>query len=460
MKKIIVAAVAFCFGIANAQEVENDSIKPIGTISIDSLQQSINEHQLKFDALNEQLSPMQEQVDRMSKIKISGYMQVQFEMYNYQDVPVVIPAVGTNPAKTVFYQLKPNSSETNVPLSFNTVDVNNSFNIRRARVKFTYQPLEGVIFVLQPNFSFSAVTIKDAYVQLNDPWINTFQLWIGQFNRPDYEVEFSSRDRIIMERSRMSGILYPQERDLGAKISMNLATQYEIPLKIDIAAFNGNFGEGPIANQVTDVDSEKDFVLRTTYSLQLPKLGLGIDFGASGYYGKNTVFAPGTYSDVDNKPFAAAIGDKLKKQWFGAEAQIFYDLFGGIALKSEFNKGVISGTSGAAILNNNPSFNFSGERDFVGYYVTLEKDFGSKFQAGVRYDSFDPNSRLSGNEVTVANDLKVHTWGFAFHYFFTTNTKIGVGYTLPINETSATVGGVYNDDVKNNLATLRFQASF
>lgn len=460
MKKIIVVVLAFGFGIANAQEVENDSIKSMGSISIDSLQQSINEHQMKFDALNEQLSPMQEQVDRMTKLKISGYMQVQFEMYNYQDVPVVTPASGTTPAKTTYYQLKPNSSETNIPLSTNPVDINNSFNIRRARIKFTYQPLEGVIFVLQPNFSFSAVTLKDAYVQLNDPWINSFQLWIGQFNRPDYEVEFSSRDRILLERTRMSGILFPQERDLGAKISMNLATQYEIPLKIDLAAFNGNFGEGPIANQVTDVDSEKDFVLRTTYSLQFPKQGLGIDFGASGYYGKNTVFAAGTYSDVNNKPFTAAVGDKLKKQWFGAEIQVFSDLLGGIAFKSEFNKGVISGTAGAAIVNNNPSFNFSGERDFTGYYVTVEKNFGTKFQGGVRYDSWDPNNKLSGNEVTVAPDLKVHTWGFAVHYFFTTNTKIGVGYTLPINETSSTVGGIYNNDITNNTATLRFQANF
>lgn len=457
MKKIIVAILALSFGIVEAQEVTKDSIKPI---SIDSLQQAINAHQLKFDALTEQLSPLQENVDRMSKIKISGYMQVQYEMYKFQDVPVVIPATSTTPAKTVDLQLKPGTSETNSPLTTNLVDVDNSFVIKRARVKFTYQPIEGVIFVLQPNFSFSAVTLKDAYVQLNDPWINTFQLWVGQFNRPDYEVEFSSRERILLERTRMSAILYPQERDLGAKISMNLATQYEIPLKIDLAAFNGNFGEGPISTQVTDVDSQKDFVLRATYSLQFPNQGLGIDFGASGYYGKNTVFLGGTYSGVDNKPFTAVIGDKLKKQWFGAEVQVFSDLLGGLALKSEFSTGVISGTSGVAILNNNPSFNFSGERDFTGYYVTLEKNFGTKIQAGVRYDSWDPNNRLSGDKVTVAPDLKVHTFGFAMHYFFTTNTKIGLGYTMPINETSTTVGGIYKNDVENNTATLRFQANF
>ncbi|WP_268848671.1 porin [Flavobacterium aestivum] len=447
MKKVIVAMAVLCFGVASAQEVTNDSIKPI---SIDSLQQAINMHQLKFDALNEQLSPLQEEVDRMSKLKISGYMQVQYEMYNYQDVPTA-----TGPL-----QLKPGTAETNVPLTTNPTDVTNSFVIRRARVKFTYKPIEGVAFVLQPNFSFSAVTLKDAYVQLNDPWLNTFQLWVGQFNRPDYEVEFSSRDRIILERSRMTTILYPQERDLGAKFVVDFVNKYEIPLKIDFAAFNGNFGEGPIANQVSDVDSDKDIVVRATYSLKFPNAGLGIDFGGNGYFGKNTVFAAGTYSDINNNPFTAAVGDKLDKHWIGAELQLYYDVLGGFALKSQFNKGVISGTSGAAIINNNPSFNFSGEREFIGYYVTLEKNFGSKYQAAVRYDSWDPNARLSGDAVTVAPDLRVHTWSFAFDYFFNNYTKIALGYSMPINETSSTVGGIYNSDVKNNTTTLRFQVSF
>lgn len=437
-----------CFGVSRAQEVTNDSIKPI---SIDSLQQAINMHQLQFDALNEQISPLQEQVDKISKLRISGYMQVQFEMYNYQDVPTPNGPL----------QLKPGTSETNVPLTTNIVDVSNSFVIRRARIKFTYQPLEGVIFVLQPNFTFSAVTIKDAYVQLNDPWINTFQLWIGQFNRPDYEVEFSSRERIILERSRMSGILYPQERDLGAKLAANFNTQYEIPLNIELAMFNGNFGEGSITNQVADVDSQKDVMLRAYYSLNFKDIGLGVDFGASGYYGKNMVFVAGTFSDENNNPFQANVGDKLDKQWMGTELQAYYDALGGFAFKAEYNFGTISGEANATnVLNNNPGFNFSGVRDFIGYYMTLEKNFGTRYQAAVRYDSWDPNRRLSGNDVTVAPDLKVNTWSFAFNFYFTTNTKIALGYSMPINETSSTVGGIYNADVKNNTTTLRFQASF
>jgi len=453
MKKIIFSVLVFGASMSNAQEITKDSIK---TISIDSLQQAINLHQMKFDALNEQLSPLQAQVDKMSKLKISGYMQVQYETYNYQDVPTANGPL----------QLKPGASETNIPLSTVPVDITNSFLIRRARIKFTYEPAEGVIFVLQPNFSFSAVTLKDAYVQLNDPWLNTFQLWVGQFNRPDYEVEFSSKNRILMERSRMSGILYPQERDLGAKLAANFAPHYNLPLNVELAVFDGNFGEGAIGNQTSDVDSEKDVMLRTYYSLNLPDSGLGIDFGASGYYGKNTVFVAGEFSDVNSSPFTAEVGDKLKKQWLGTELQVYYDVLGGIALKSECNFGTISGEANATgVLNNNPGFNFSAVRDFIGYYVTLEKNVGAKNQAAIRLDSWDPNRKLSGNEVTAAQDLRVNTWSFAWQYFFTETTKIGLGYSMPINETSTSittegVGDLYTSDVKNNTWTLRFQASF
>lgn len=417
-------------------------IKSIG-FNLDSLQQAINNHQLKFGDIDGKLTQLQAEVSKMSKLKISGYMQVQYDMYNYQD------------------NIKPYSSTTNVPLTTNPVEVTNSFFIRRARVKFTYKPTEGVVFVLQPNFSFSAVTLKDAYVQLNDPWLNTFELWVGQFNRPDYEVEFSSRSRILLERSRMSGILYPSERDLGAKLVADFSTHYKIPLNIELAAFNGNFGQGTASNQNSDVDSGKDVMLRAVYSLAFPSSGLGIDFGASGYYGKNTVFVAGTFSDENNVNFEAAIGDKLDKQWIGTEAQIYYDVLGGLALKAEYNFGTISGEAYTPlVLNNNPGFNFSGVRDFIGFYTVLEKNVGSKNQLAIRYDSWDPNRKLSGNDVTVSPDLEVHTWSFAWNYFFTENIKIALGYSMPINETSTTVGGIYLSDVKDNILTLRFQASF
>ena len=52
--------------------------------------------------------------------------------------------------------------------------VTNSFYLRRARVKFTYETLEGVKFVIQPDFAVDKVSLKDAYVVLNDRWFQTY----------------------------------------------------------------------------------------------------------------------------------------------------------------------------------------------------------------------------------------------------------------------------------------------
>ena len=157
-------------------------------------------------------------------------------------------------------------------------------------------PLLVRIFVIQPDYAFDKVTLRDAYVQLNDKWIQTFKLFLGQFNRTSYEVEFSSRSRELLERSRMSGILYPQERDLGAKIEMDLETKYEIPFKFQLAVFNGNYGEGSLTNNLRDVDNKKDVMIRGVYSFKFPSKGLGIDLGAHTYLGNTAVLQAGPRS--------------------------------------------------------------------------------------------------------------------------------------------------------------------
>ena len=96
---------------------------------------------------------------------------------------------------------------------------------------------EGVIFVLQPNFSTMGTGLRDAYVELHDPWIKTFSLWAGQFNRPNFAVEYSSSKREVPERSRIIRRLYPGERGIGVKLEVTPPTS---PLKIQLALLNGN----------------------------------------------------------------------------------------------------------------------------------------------------------------------------------------------------------------------------
>jgi hypothetical protein len=261
----------------------------------------------------------------------------------------------------------------------------------------------------------------------------------------------------------MSGILYPQERDLGAEIEADFQTRYEIPFKFQLAAFNGNYGEGSLTNNLREVDNKKDFMLRGVYSFNFPSKGLGIDIGAHTYLGNTAVLQAGIFSDVDNNNFTANIGDSFKKRWFGGEMRIFYDFLGGMSLKGEYISGVISGKKGTVaslVANSNPSFNFNGIRDFTGFYATWVKNVGKRNQIAVRYDSWDPNNKLSGNNVTIKEDLKYNSWAFSWQYFYDDEVKIVAGYSLPINESSTTVGGDFVKDKLDNTFTVRIQAGF
>jgi hypothetical protein len=436
MKKCFFATLLLLSLVSVAQEVTNDSINPN---SIQSLKESLDEHKMKFESIDEKLSKMDSDLGKLNKIKFSGYIQAQYEQYDF-----------TGPLGH------------GIDVNKNGVLVNNTFSIRRARVKLTYESSYGATFVIQPDYAFDKVTLRDAYVQLNDRWLSTFKLFMGHFNRTSYEVEFSSRSRELVERSRMSPILYPQERDLGAKLEVDLLTKYEIPFKFQLAVFNGNYGLGTLTNDLKDVDSKKDVMMRGVYSFSFPNQGLGVDLGAHAYLGNTAVLKDGKFLDTNNNTFTAKLGESFQKRWFGGEARVYYDFLGGMSLKGEYISGLISGEKGtdlAPIANSNTGFNFNGLRDFTGFYTTFVKNIGKNHQFALRYDSWDPNRHLSGDEVTIKDDLQYKTWAFSWQYFYDDNIKIVAGYTMPINESSTKVSG-FDKDVKDNTFTLRIQAGF
>ncbi len=444
MKKVALSLLILSSFSGNAQEVVNDTIKK--EVSIDSLKQSLDEHTMKFGDIDERLGVIESELAKLTKIKISGYIQAQYDMYDFQDDKG--PVAGSSAA----------------------APVSNSFFLRRARIKFTYETLEGVKFVLQPDFAFDKVSVKDAYVVLNDRWTQTYSLTVGQFNRINYEVEFSSSFREFLERTRMINTLYPNERDLGAKVEANFDTKYQFPLKLQLGVFNGNFGEGSTANQVRDIDSNKDVMARIEYSLKFPSKGLGIDIGGHGYFGStkvlpqpvtNPVTPPAVFSDTNNNSFTPEVGTTLKKDWLGVETQVYYDFFGGTSLKAEYIQGTISGSTNP--LETYSNFAANKVRDFRGFYVSFMKNIGKSNQAIVRFDQYDPNRRLSGSDVTRADDLKYNTWNFGWQYFYDENVKIVLGYNMPLNEKSDKVGGDYDtkkSDRKDNTFSIRLQARF
>ena len=397
------------------------------TVVSDSLKEVIDRHEGKLNALDERVLVNETDLGKLNRIKVSGYVQAQWILNDKDHVTVNEPT--------------------------------NTFFIRRARLKFTYEALDGVKFVLQPDFSTGNLALKDAYAVVNIPKLKDFTLWAGQFNRTNYEVEYSSSQREVLERSKVIRAIYPGEREVGVKFEYNGST---IPLKFQLMAMNGNFtGAQPI-----DYDSKKDLMGRLVYSIKLPGAGLGIDLGPNFYYGhtgiKYNTFVSDENGKLDSTSYKA--GDYLPKQWMGGEIQIFADILGGMALKGEYVQGINSLSSST---NQDSKAALAARRadptklrHFSGYYLYLIKNIGRKDQFVLKYDFYDPNTKLSGD--AAKGDVSWKTYTVAWQHYLNDHIRISLQYEMPEYEANASRPGDYKDltGVYGNTLGVRIQAKF
>src|SRR5687767_13524903 len=141
-------------------------------------------------------------IKRFENLIISGYMQPQFQVAESDGAPSF---AGGN-----FSQY----SQTR-------------FMLRRARVKIDYliktkQNFPQALFSFQIDATERGVIVRDMFVRLFETKRNNFSVSAGLFARPfGFEVNLSSSARETPERGRMSQILMPGERDLGAMISFD-----------------------------------------------------------------------------------------------------------------------------------------------------------------------------------------------------------------------------------------------
>lgn len=408
MKKLLTITIFTLLSIYGQAQVQ----------TIDSLKEAIDKHEGRINALDDRVLVNESDLGKLNKIKVSGYVQAQWELY------------GKDLEKTNGY--------------------NNTFFIRRARVKFTYEATDRIKFVIQPDFSTGNLQLKDAYAVVNIPKLKDWTLWAGQMNRPDYEVEYSSSQREVIERSRYTTTIYPGEREIGAKLEYNGS---KVPLLFQVMVMNGNF----TGTQAKDVDSKKDVMARLVYTFKMPGAGLGIDLGASGYFGGNLAKTNKYVRESDGIiDSLGSVWKYLDKHWAGGEFRIFSDLLGGMSLKAEYVAGINSAASTVAAnatmaqkLASPNTYN-----NFQGYYIYFIKNIGLKNQLVARYDYYDPNTKLSGDAAGTSVNYK--TWTFAWQYYLNDNIRITLNYLIPKNETNAT----YPTDIKDNIFTVRVQAKF
>lgn len=100
------------------------------------------------------------------------------------------------------------------------------FMLRRARLKMDYvlpsrdKISPKALFTFQFDATERGVFVRDMFLRLYEPKKERFSLTMGLVARPfGYEVNLSSAYRETPERGRMSQILMPTERDLGAMLS-------------------------------------------------------------------------------------------------------------------------------------------------------------------------------------------------------------------------------------------------
>jgi phosphate-selective porin len=326
------------------------------------------------------------------------------------------------------------------------------------------------MYVLQIDVIPTGVTLKDAYATIREPWTRDFSLTAGVFDRPfGFEISYSSSMRESPERSRLFQTLFPGERDLGVKLEF---APEKGPLSLfnaKVGLFSGNRGT------IDETDNAKDIIGRVGVSLPFTEENLAIDAGVSGYFGSvrrddNTkIYKISSISAIDSSEESYA-----DRTYIGADVQIYYDLpvLGGFSIRGEFISGKQPGSSGS----NGYHAVGAGSvylRNFMGYYLMYVQNIGQRFQFIAKYDVYDPNTDIGGDEINTATfklgpskaaafgaaDIKYSTFGLGAVYHWDSNVKFVLYYDMVYNETSAKFG-TYGKDLRDNVLTCRMQYSF
>lgn len=396
-------------------------------------------------------------IELLKRLKVSGYIQAQWQLAD---------TAGIN-----------SFSGGNFPKSSD-----NRFMIRRGRIKFTYEH-EFSTFVLQLDATEKGVSIKDAYVAIMDPWANFVTLTAGFFDRPfGYEIGYSSSTRETPERARSFQTLFPGERDLGAKITLQprKGTRFDF-IKLDAGLIAGN-------GINAETDSRKDFISHLSIAkanvAQTFKYGFGVSYYDGGVFqGTKYVFNEGSLSDGSNGFIVdSTITNKnkyAKRQYMGVDAQFsIQSVLGITSVRGEY---LLGKQPGSGISSQSPNTGIqiptdTYNRNFTGGYVYLIQNIGeTKNQLVVKYDWYDPNTKVSGTEIKTktasgtktyltSNDIKYSTLGLGWNYRFNSHVKFMVNYEIVRNETTGITGtnstNNFTQDLTDNVLTLRIQYKF
>ncbi len=359
------------------------------TAPVPSTQEALQAVEGKVDGIQETLAATTATVDKLNKLKVSGYLQSRYEWHD--DAAFGVDA-------------------NNKPLG------TNRFYVRRGRLKTLYATANAE-YMLQIDATGEGVVVKDAEATVIDTWTPFgLRLTMGQFKIPfGYEVLQSSGDREMPERSLVIRKLFPGERDRGAR----LQGRYEW-LRFSGAIINGgNFTQDAIYGAY-DQTSFKDLAGRLGADLGFLTAGASVHWG----HALKTTLGKAASGTTAAVPATYANYNRLR---LGVDAQLYVDVpeLGGLAIKSE------------VILATDKNIEFSGSTPnkclnttALGWYVTVVQNIGENLGVVARLDRYDPSSSVESGCVTATAGIplateidRVTTMGGGLLMYFSGNVK-------------------------------------
>ncbi len=326
-------------------------------------------------------------VAKLKKVSVSGYLQARFEQF---------PGDKDEDGKAI----------------------NNTFNVRRARIKVTGKPTDTTTAVLQLDMGGNKPAVKDAYAEyaFNGSSDLGLAFTIGQMNWPfGYEVPYSSSKRETPERALWARRFFPGERDRGAKFSYPLMRKVGNQLLFQVGLFDGTGIE--TVNTVTTVVTDSTTTPPTTKKIKVPST-VSKDFdnnkdliGNLQYYGENVEAGLSAYIGKGIwDPDRVALVQVLKTR-YGADFRYYLNK---LTLKSEYAiaRGVDEAVTG-----------FNNARWLNGYDVQLAYNISAPGTLVAKYEglSLDPKFPAFGRRTA---------WNLGYIHWMDANSRLKLFYTL------------------------------
>ena len=375
-----------------------------------------------------------------SSVKLSGYIQTQYQ-YGEKDATLRVGTPNENPDE-----------------SFSRI------GIRRGRIRLAADDGKLLSGGFQIEATERGFGLKEAALNIKDPWINTLQMRAGVFDRPfGNEISYSSAQLESSERSMLCQTLFPGEQDLGAMLVLQPAkTSVWNILKLEAGLFAGNGIE-------QETDNRRDFIghLSVAKTVNSVSYGGGVSYYNGGVFqGTENVYRMnGKGFEINSSP--SNKGKFAKREYIGFDLQLAHaGSLGTTQLRTEYVFGQQPGTAGSS-RSPNASVLPSADtyiRNFNGAYAIFVQDLGTlPFSAVLKYEWYDPNTKVSGDEIgengTSKTDLRYSTFGFGALWNINTDLRLQAYYEINRNETTANIANM-TKDLKDNVFTLRLQYRF